>query len=88
MAAKDVRPPPRNLDAARLLGHYRIMLRIRAFEEAALQGLEERLVLGAGYCHPGISRQRNIRDPGRHARPLGPGSRADALGRDDRRDIA
>jgi hypothetical protein len=47
LAAKDARPPSRNLDAARLLGHYRTMLRIRAFEEAALEGLEEKLVLGA-----------------------------------------
>ena len=35
LAAKDARPPSRNLDAARLLGHYRTMLRIRAFEFVA-----------------------------------------------------
>ncbi len=40
-------------------------------------------------CHPGIARQRNIRDPGAEcARDrsvvLGPGSRADILGRDDK----
>lgn len=48
MAAKDPRPGPRNLDAARLIGHYRTMLRIRAFEEAALKGLDEKLVLAKG----------------------------------------
>src|SRR6185436_12812467 len=46
---------PRNLDAARLLGFYRTMLRIRAFEEAALEGLEQRLVLGA--IHPSIGQE-------------------------------
>lgn len=55
MAARDARPPARNLDAARLLGHYRTMLRIRAFEEAALVGLDEKLVLGA--IHPSIGQE-------------------------------
>ena len=55
LAAKDARPPSRNLDAARLLGHYRTMLRIRAFEEAALEGLEDKLVLGA--IHPSIGQE-------------------------------
>jgi len=48
LAAKGARPAsgkagrataPRNLDSARLLGFYRTMWRIRAFEEAALRGL-------------------------------------------------
>lgn len=47
--------PVRNLDAARLLGFYRTMLRIRAFEEAALKGLQEKLVLGA--IHPSIGQE-------------------------------
>ena len=47
--------PPRNLDAGRLLGLYRTMLRIRAFEEAALRGLEQKLVLGA--IHPSIGQE-------------------------------
>jgi pyruvate dehydrogenase E1 component alpha subunit len=64
LAAKGARPPTsktgkagarRNLDAARLLGFYREMLRIRAFEEAALKGLEEKLVLGA--IHPSIGQE-------------------------------
>src|SRR3546814_16347859 len=38
---------PRNLDVDRLLGHHRLMWRIRAFEEAALQANTEKLVLGA-----------------------------------------
>jgi acetoin:2,6-dichlorophenolindophenol oxidoreductase subunit alpha len=49
------RAPPRNLDVARLLVFYRTMLRIRAFEEAALKGLEEKLVLGA--IHPSIGQE-------------------------------
>jgi TPP-dependent pyruvate/acetoin dehydrogenase alpha subunit len=47
--------PPRNLDVARLLGFYRTMLRIRAFEEAALEGLQQKLVLGA--IHPSIGQE-------------------------------
>jgi len=46
---------PRNLDTARLIGLYRDMLRIRAFEEAALKGLEQKLVLGA--IHPSIGQE-------------------------------
>jgi TPP-dependent pyruvate/acetoin dehydrogenase alpha subunit len=49
------RAPPRNLDVARLTTFYRTMLRIRAFEEAALRGLEEKLVLGA--IHPSIGQE-------------------------------
>ncbi len=62
MAAKGARPPSkadraglRNLDAARLLADYRTMWRIRAFEEAALKGLEQKLVLGA--IHPSIGQE-------------------------------
>ena len=54
-ASSGRRAPPRNLDVARLIGFYRTMLRIRAFEEAALQGLEEKLVLGA--IHPSIGQE-------------------------------
>ena len=53
VGCQDVRPPSRNLDAARPLGHYRTMLRIRAFEEAVLEGLEEKLALGASAKYPG-----------------------------------
>src|SRR5690606_25169338 len=42
----------RNVDVERLRAHYRLMLRIRAFEEEALRGLEEKVVLGA--IHPSI----------------------------------
>jgi len=45
----------RNLDAARLFSFYRDMLRIRAFEEAALKALEQKLVLGA--IHPSIGQE-------------------------------
>jgi len=61
LAAKSVetrgarRTPPGNLDVHRLQGFYRTMLRIRAFEEAALKGLEEKLVLGA--IHPSIGQE-------------------------------
>jgi pyruvate dehydrogenase E1 component alpha subunit len=55
LAAKDSRPGPRNLDVPRLLSHYRTMLGIRAFEEAALEGVEEKLVLGA--IHPSIGQE-------------------------------
>ena len=50
-------PPPagRNLDGARLIAHYRDMLRIRAFEEAALEGFKQGLVLGA--IHPSIGQE-------------------------------
>ena len=54
-APRETAAPPRNLDAARLLGLYRDMLRIRAFEEAALRGLEQKLVLGA--IHPSIGQE-------------------------------
>jgi TPP-dependent pyruvate/acetoin dehydrogenase alpha subunit len=61
LAAKSAEPrgvrraPPCNLDVHRLQGFYRTMLRIRAFEEAALKGLEEKLVLGA--IHPSIGQE-------------------------------
>jgi len=61
LAAKSVetrgarRTPPGNLDVRRLQGFYRTMLRIRAFEQAALKGLEEKLVLGA--IHPSIGQE-------------------------------
>ncbi len=41
--------------AARLLDFYRRMLRIRYFEEAAIQGMKEQLVLGA--IHPSIGQE-------------------------------
>src|SRR5262245_1677055 len=44
-----------NLDVERFVRLYRDMLRIRAFEEAALKGLEEKLVLGA--IHPSIGQE-------------------------------
>lgn len=47
--------PARNLDVDRLLGHHRLMWRIRAFEEAALQANTEKLVLGA--IHPSIGQE-------------------------------
>lgn len=47
--------PLRNLDLARLAEHHRMMVRIRAFEEAALAGLREKLVLGA--LHPSIGQE-------------------------------
>src|SRR3546814_5091575 len=46
---------PRNLDVDRLLSHHRLMWRIRAFEEAALQANAEKLVLGA--IHPSIGQE-------------------------------
>ena len=49
------RAAPGNLDVARLLNSYRTMLRIRAFEEAAVRGLDEKLVLGA--IHPSIGQE-------------------------------
>lgn len=42
-------------DRARLAAHYRMMWRIRAFEELALDGLKEKLVLGA--IHPSIGQE-------------------------------
>ena len=52
-------PAPRetqhNLDVERFVRFYRDMLRIRAFEEAALNGLKEKLVLGA--IHPSIGQE-------------------------------
>lgn len=45
----------RNLDAERLLGHLATMWRIRAFEEAAIRGLKDGLVLGA--IHPSIGQE-------------------------------
>ena len=44
-----------NLDVERLLAHHRLMWRIRAFEELALQGMQEKLVLGA--IHPSIGQE-------------------------------
>jgi len=44
-----------NLDVERLRAHHRMMLRIRAFEEQALKGLEDKVVLGA--IHPSIGQE-------------------------------
>ena len=44
-----------NLDLGRLSEHHRMMVRIRAFEEAALESLNEKLVLGA--IHPSIGQE-------------------------------
>ncbi len=44
-----------NIDVDRLRRHHRLMLRIRAFEEEALQGLEDKVVLGA--IHPSIGQE-------------------------------
>jgi TPP-dependent pyruvate/acetoin dehydrogenase alpha subunit len=44
-----------NLDAERLSDHHRLMWRIRAFEEVALDALKEGLVLGA--IHPSIGQE-------------------------------
>ncbi len=44
-----------NTDVERLRGHYRMMWRIRALEQMALRGLEEKLVLGA--IHPSIGQE-------------------------------
>jgi acetoin:2,6-dichlorophenolindophenol oxidoreductase subunit alpha len=46
---------PRNLDRDRFIHHYRRMWRIRAFEQAALRALDEKLVLGA--IHPSIGQE-------------------------------
>jgi acetoin:2,6-dichlorophenolindophenol oxidoreductase subunit alpha len=48
-------PAPRNLDAARYRAFYRDMWRIRAFEEAAIRAVAEKLVLGA--IHPSIGQE-------------------------------
>jgi TPP-dependent pyruvate/acetoin dehydrogenase alpha subunit len=48
------RVPP-NLDVKRLCEHYLLMCRIRAFEEMALEGLNEKIVLGA--IHPSIGQE-------------------------------
>ena len=45
----------RNLDCDRLRAHHRLMWRIRAFEEQALQGLDDKTVLGA--IHPSIGQE-------------------------------
>ena len=45
----------RQAGVARLLRFHREMLRIRAFEEAAIQGMKEQLVLGA--IHPSIGQE-------------------------------
>ena len=45
----------RNTDVGRLRAHHRMMWRIRALEQAALRGLEEKLVLGA--IHPSIGQE-------------------------------
>lgn len=45
----------RNVDVPRLRRHHVLMHRIRALEEAALRGLEDRLVLGA--IHPSIGQE-------------------------------
>ena len=47
-----------NLDTARLRERRRLMLRIRAFEEAAIRAADNKLVLG---CHPPIRRPRGRR---------------------------
>jgi pyruvate dehydrogenase E1 component alpha subunit len=44
-----------NLDRDRLRAHHRLMWRIRAFEEQALKGLDDKLVLGA--IHPSIGQE-------------------------------
>jgi acetoin:2,6-dichlorophenolindophenol oxidoreductase subunit alpha len=44
-----------NVDTARLRAHHRTMWRIRALEEAALEGLRDKLVLGA--IHPSIGQE-------------------------------
>jgi TPP-dependent pyruvate/acetoin dehydrogenase alpha subunit len=47
--------PGSNLDRDRLRAHHRLMWRIRAFEEQALKGLDDKLVLGA--IHPSIGQE-------------------------------
>ena len=58
MARERTADPGARTDAsrvARLLDFYRGMLRIRCFEEAAIQGMKEQLVLGA--IHPSIGQE-------------------------------
>ncbi len=45
----------RNIDIERLRAHHRMMQRIRAFEQEALRGLDEKVVLGA--IHPSIGQE-------------------------------
>lgn len=45
----------RNIDTPRLREHHRLMWRIRALEQAALRGMEARVVLGA--IHPSIGQE-------------------------------
>ncbi len=44
-----------NLDIERLKEHYRLMLRIRAFEQAAVRAIDEGLV--PGFIHPSIGQE-------------------------------
>jgi pyruvate dehydrogenase E1 component alpha subunit len=44
-----------NIDLERLRRHHRLMLRIRAFEQQALRGLNDKVVLGA--IHPSIGQE-------------------------------
>jgi acetoin:2,6-dichlorophenolindophenol oxidoreductase subunit alpha len=44
-----------NIDIERLRRHHRLMLRIRAFEEQALRGLDDKVVLGA--IHPSVGQE-------------------------------
>jgi pyruvate dehydrogenase E1 component alpha subunit len=44
-----------NIDIDRLRRHHRLMLRIRAFEQQALKGLDDKVVLGA--IHPSIGQE-------------------------------
>ena len=45
----------RNIDIEGLTAHYRQMCRIRAFEEAAIRAIADKLVLGA--IHPSIGQE-------------------------------
>ena len=47
--------PLRNVDVPRLRAHHRLMWRIRALEQAALQGVADKVVLGA--IHPSIGQE-------------------------------
>jgi pyruvate dehydrogenase E1 component alpha subunit len=55
MNAASPRASSSNLDVSRLRQHLRLMLRIRAFEEASIRGLDDKLVLGA--IHPSIGQE-------------------------------